>query len=77
MSRSLRGNSDSAANIDLPKTGEYLEADLVIYLEPGTLDATPLETHEIYMERAGVRYRALVDDDDGGGAVRLACKKSR
>ena len=39
--RPIAGVSDIAANIKLPETGAYVGAELVLYVELGTLDATP------------------------------------
>ena len=72
----VRGVSDLATNVKLPEGGAYEEAELVIYLEPGTLDSTPLKTHEVYMQKGSNRYRVLIDDDDGG-SLRLVAKQDQ
>lgn len=69
----VRGVSDLASNVKLPEGGAYEEAELVIYLELGTLDATPIKTHEIYADNGGERYRVLTVDNDGG-SLRLVAK---
>ena len=68
----VRGVSDLASNVKLPEGGAYEEAELVIYLETGTLDATPIKTHEIYADNGAERYRVLTVDNDGGSLMLTA-----